>query len=108
MDLKLNQQATYWADAGSDEYGDRTFSSPALLNVRWEDRTDIVIMAQGEEISSKAVVFVSQAVDIGGYLALGNQTGSADPTDVEGAYIIRGYEALPDLDGEEFVRKAIL
>ena len=102
------QLATYWGAPTLDGYGTRTFSAPQTLYTRWEDRTDLLIQFEGEEIPSKARVFVLQDVEVGGYLALGDQTASASPIPVDSAHMIKVYDKTPSLDGSEFTRKVML
>lgn len=106
----LNQTATYWSAPVLDGFGTRTFAAPVLIKCRWEDRTNLRIYKNGEEINSRAVVYVGQEVQLGGYLVLGDHatTPVTDPQTLSAAYMIQDYKAVPSVDGKMFLRKAIL
>lgn len=101
------QTATYWAVTGNDGYGGKSFSSPASLEVRWEDIEEKYIDSHGEEFVSRSKIFVQQDVTIGSYLYLGTSAESS-PYDVSGAGEIKTFKKVPTLDADEYERKAIL
>lgn len=103
-----NQTVTYWAEAVLDGFGERTFSSPIALTGRWEARTDLKIDFEGEIKPSKAVAYLQQDVVLGGFLAEGDQTGTADPTTLDTAYIIKTFEKIRSISGNELIRKVML
>lgn len=94
----FKQTATYWAAPVQNGFGGYSFSAPVQFLVRWEERREQFINLQGKEEHSKAVVFVPQPVDEGGYLFLG-ESDAPDPTEVSGAYYIQGIRRTPDLRG---------
>lgn len=102
------QTATYWAAGALDGFGSRTFSAPVTISVRWEDKTDLNVGTVQEFKPSRARVFLQQAVTLGGYLALGDLTSTADPLAVSTAYRIEKYEESPGLSGVIELRKALL
>lgn len=93
---KLNQTVTYWNVNGTDRYGKPIFTAPATLSARWEDRTESVQGKGGDVIVSKARVYLSQAVNIDGYLFEGTSV-AADPTIVRGAAEIQALGSMPNL-----------
>ena len=113
----LNQTAVYWGTPTPDGYGGRTFVDPVELlpgsdnGVRWEERAEKFIDLNGEEAVSRAVIYVAQDCDIGGYLFLGDlddlSSGEeADPQTVADAWEIRGWSKIPTRDARGFLRKA--
>lgn len=102
----LTQTATYWAPEALDAYGRPSFASPVALDCRWEDTTELFRDAQGREVVSKANVWLSQDVALGGFLLLG-ESAEADPRSA-GAYEIRNFEKTPELGGTEYERVAWL
>lgn len=108
MEGEYKQQATYWAPSSMDGFGNRTFSSPVLINVRWEDRTDLNIGTTQEFKPSKAKVFLQQIALLGGYLALGDYTATANPTSLPNAHMIQQYAEIPALTGLDMLRKVVL
>jgi hypothetical protein len=101
------QEVTYWGSPVSDGLGGKTFASPVALKARWENKQEQFHMLTGELTVSNAVVYLQQAVALGGYLYLGTSV-AASPFDVEGAWPIRGYVEIPDLRVVSILRKAML
>lgn len=110
---KLKQTAVFWGNPQNDGAGGRTFDDPIELSVRWEQQQELFVDASGQESTSKAVVYVDQDVDIGGYLYLGDldelsSAEESDPLTVGEAYEIRSFKKLPDIKADRFLRKAWL
>lgn len=100
---------TYWAPTGKNLYGaQNAFVAPVTLAARWEDRQEKVVSAKGVEFVTTAVVFLPQHVDLGGYLAQGDQTSHADPSTLEGAHEIKKLSTIPDLRNVLTERRAYL
>lgn len=107
---KLKQTAIYWGSPVSDGQGGRTFDDPVEVSVRWEERQEKFISAAGQEAMSKAILYVEQDMDLGGYLFLGSLTDLAsdeetDPLIVDNAYAIQASEKTPNLKADVFLRK---
>ena len=102
------QSATYWAVSSRDGYGKPTYSAPVLLSVRWQESSERNIKFNEVLETSKAEIMLKQAVQLGGYLALGDFTATVDPTNVNSAYIIKLYEETPGVAGNYITRKAYL
>lgn len=100
------QILTYWA-ATPNGNGGYDFSAPVIMRGRWEDRADLVRTPSGDEIVSKAIVYVDCDVVIGGYLYLGD-TEDEDPAEVTGAYEIKQFHKIPGLRAVDYERKAIV
>lgn len=94
-----NQQITYWSPGEQSGFGGYTFSSPQLLLVRWEERTDKFLNSVGEEKIAKAIVYTPTECAVGGYVAKGDQTATSDPTTLSIAFEIQRADSIPDLRG---------
>lgn len=103
----LNQTLTYWSPATIDKYGDLSFNTPVSMNGRWENSVQLMVDSKGREFTSRAKVYLFSDVENEGYLFLGDSSG-ADPTAVEGAYLIRFFSKIPDIDAIDFERKAFV
>lgn len=107
----LPQKATYWAGQVPDGYGSSSWSTPVVLNVRWEDLTDEKLSAayqvEGELVVSRSMVWTEQALKEGGYLFLG-ETVEPDPTSLDKAFVIRSVAVIPSLRGGSFENVAYL
>ena len=103
-----NQRATYWAAGAMNGHGERTFASPVLLWVRWQDGLRLIRNSSNEEIPCEAIVWVQQVVTIGDYLALGDYTGTANPLAEALAFTVFQSEDCPSVNGQEIIRKRFL
>jgi hypothetical protein len=120
------QIAIYWGNPQNDGHGGYTYDDPIEIACRWEGITQIVSDKNGEEVTSRALVFVLQDVEEEGMLYLGSfddfytdsdswfdEDSSGDysiphPKTIEGAYIIKRFQKTPDIKGRTFLRKAYL
>lgn len=106
------QTLCYWGSPVPDGYGGSTFAGAVELSCRWEDKQELFVNPQGKEVLSQAVVYVSQDVDIGGYLYLGEESDldsdHTNPQIISGAREIRQFGKLPNLRATEYLRTAWL
>jgi hypothetical protein len=107
----LNQTAVYWGSPTPDGWGGTTFDSPVEMDCRWEEKQELFVDASGEQVLSHAVVYLSQDVDIGGYLYLGDMNdldSTPVPSENSDAYEIRSFRKTPNLKATVYERKAWL
>jgi hypothetical protein len=115
------QTAVYWAPLGEDGYGSKIFADPYEIACRWENKEQWIRLDDGNQISSRAIVYVLQVVETEGVLCLGtlddlnmddsNDSSAAwdNPLIIDGAYTIKKFEASPVLGSTtEFAYKAWL
>lgn len=102
----MRQDATYWAPPSRDGLGNKTFPAPVPLKVRWQQKRELITDGQGRQQVARAVVYVSQPVEVEGYLYLGESEAS-DPRE-QGAWEIRQTGASPNLRATEVLNKAWL
>lgn len=93
---RMKQTATYWGRPTDDGLGNKTFPAPETLGVRWEAKSELFRDSEANEVSSTAVVYVPKALEIEGYLYLG-ESAEADPRGVDGAHEIRQIGGTPNL-----------
>lgn len=104
------QKAVYWGTPVNTGSGYYTYDSPVEINVRWEDRQEKFTDQNGEEQLSRAVVFLSQDVDIQGQLSLMqliNLSSTERPEDNSG-WEIKAFRKIPDFKGQNYERKVWL
>ena len=108
----FKQTIVYWGNPQPDGFGGFSFDDPVEIKGRWEDRQELFIDAQGNEIRSQAVVYLAQDVDLGGYLYLGDlddfSSSAPEPTDSTKAKEIRALRKIPNLKCTAFLRKVWL
>lgn len=104
---RRDQTATYWGSPTADGSGGKSFDAPTTISVRWQDKSEWHTDEFGTQFLSNAEVYAEQDLDIGGYLYLGTSV-AADPTGVEGAFLIRNFVSVPSYRGNRSNRKAIL
>lgn len=98
---------TYWPPEGLDMYGHIQFGTPIKVMGRWEDRIVAAKTPQGEEFRSQAVVYLSEAVAVKGYLARGDHREIEDPT-LAAAMEVKSFSSIPDLRNLTQENKALL
>lgn len=106
----MRQRATYWSPDTTDRftaYGDPNFETPDRIDVRWEDRQELFINSEGDQMHSKAIVWSLDAIAVGGYLYRGESTTAA-PESVTGADQIRRVEITWDTKGRTALYKSFL
>ena len=114
MTRNCAQTAVYWGNPVNDGYGGFTFDTPIEVACRWEDRIGQFTARNGEQIYTKATVYVLQDVEEGGWVYLGTLADIATedtdkPKTIDTAYEIKRFDKLPGLGSTtEFVRKAYL
>lgn len=92
------QVATYWANPVPDGFGGHTYDAPRAIVCRWEERRERFTDQNGDEHTSKAVVYVREDLDLGGYLYLGEISDPDQlPELTTGAHRIQEVKRIPDL-----------
>ncbi len=106
----LHQDITYWAKTATlDNFGSPTFAAPVLIKGRWEDQNQLITAGDGEEVVSKALVFLVSDVKEGDYLMLRDfASGEVDPLVIDDADRVLAFRKTPDLRGTLFERVALL
>lgn len=119
------QNAIYWPPATVDAFGRPTYGAlveliliPGGVNyrVRWEDRIEDFMDAQGTSVKAQAVVYVPVLPGGGemayrGFLWLGGRAGltnEVNPTLNPGAYEVKRFDKLPNLKATEYLRTVYL
>lgn len=117
LDSLCVQKAVYWHPAVSDGRGGYTFENVDEINVRWEDKRQVIRTSDGVEFVSKAKILLHSStprIDNQGYLVLAaledlTQAQREDPKMVEGAFQPTFIERKPLFrSDDEFVRRVYL
>ena len=109
----LNQIAVYWGNPTPGGYGGHTFDDPIEISVRWEDRQELFIDAEGKEVRSQAVVTIDRDLVLGGYLALMtlsdlSSAEEGDPQGISDAKEIRAMRKIPNIKATAYRRRVWL
>jgi hypothetical protein len=113
----LKGKCTYWplasAESASgqdfDSYGQPQYGTPVELDCRWENKTVEFVAANGTQQLSKAVIYVSSDVVVGGVLLeseLADVSDQENPFNNEGACEIKGFDKMPNIRQTEYLRTA--
>lgn len=124
MDLledMLTHKVCYWAPKRASHSGQQLFEVVVELNARWEDRNEMFLDKMGNQQISRSRVYLNEDVEVLGVLwlssklasdpdgsAISELTNAFEPFENEGAFEIRKFDKIPDIDGEEYVRRALL
>ena len=104
----LRQEVTRWPTS-TTRFDGFTFSPPELQNGRWEEIGELFRSPSGEELVSRAVVYLTDDVNIGDFVALGDYTEVSNPTTLVGlAFRVRQFSKVPNIRNVEMERKAFL
>lgn len=107
----LKQTCVYWGSPTPSGYANQsTYADAVEISCRWSLKKELYRNQNGEEELSDALVTVSQDLDIGGFLYLGdlNDLDSSPEPMASGAFEIRAFEKIPSVDGTKFLRRAYL
>jgi len=118
----LRMDGVYWPPQGSDDNGQPVWGNPVALKVRWEASAVEFINPDGRAEMSKALVYVSADVEVGGVLWLAvtptvangappplqQIAPSKQPYDNPDAAEVRRFDKLPDLKCRRFLRTAYI
>lgn len=107
INRNLRQDITYWPPGSPDGFGGVSYGTPAARLGRWEDKSDLFIDTDGQEVRSIAIVYLKEDVSLQGYLFLGTSTAS-NPTLINRAFEIRAFSKIPNLQGKLFERMVTL
>lgn len=109
------QTAVYWANPTRDGRGNTTFDSPVDILVRWDDKTQVITDAQGNEKVSRAEILSNQEMAELEFLFLGSLSDFAsgadlsNPKTIVGAYHIITKTKVPaPRKTDDFVRTYFL
>jgi hypothetical protein len=114
MKRVFNQPVVYWGNPVSDGFNNFTYDPPVELLCRWEDTETLIRNKQGDDVISKAVVYLLQDVVLDGILLLGSLNDldsdmDSDPRNIANTYLILQFDKKPALGSTtEFQRKAYL
>lgn len=99
---------TYWPPAGWDGYGSKTYGAPITIGGRWENVSKLITDPQGQQVMTAAMVGVDQDVDVEGFLAQGDQTGTSEPAAATGAFRIVQFRSARSVARNRTYRVAAL
>jgi len=118
------ETAVYWGSPTENGEGGKTFAAPVELKppngVRWEETIQVTSDNKGNEVTSRAVIYLNQDVDEEGMIYLGtldslydiadSSAGAVDnPKAFANTWIIKRFVKTPALHSTTvFLRKAYL
>lgn len=111
--------AVYWPPGSEqsslgqdfDAYGRPLYADAVEISVRWVDKSVEFLGPDSRKEMSQAIVYTSIDVRTSGVLwqgTLATVSDLTDPKQNDDAWEIKRFDKTPDIDGEEFLRKAYL
>jgi hypothetical protein len=100
----LKQTATVYSRGAPDGMGGYSFSS-STVKCRWEDKQVLFLTNDGEESTSRAIIYVDTDISIGSMIILGEVTDATPP---KGSYEVLHFNKSPSVKGGQFERKVIV
>lgn len=109
----FHQDLVYWGTPENDGYGGFVFDDPVEIKGRCEYKVERVLLGNGEETVSQAIVYTDEILDEGGYLYLGTLDDSSlesapVPEDTANTMRILVRSQSPTLDGRGILYKYYL
>ena len=108
----LRQTVTYWEPGSADVFGNTSWAAGVEISARWEEKVEDVLNADGENVASRAVVYVDGTQDIGidGRMFLGTLSEltaeqRSDPDKVSNSYRIIMIQNSPGLRNRRSLKK---
>lgn len=108
----LRQTVVYWETDSTDVFGNTSWEAGIEIKARWEEQAEDVLNADGENVVSKAVVYVDGDQDIvmDGVMFLGVKSSLTtaqipDPDRVANAYRIIAVRNSPELRNRRSLKK---
>lgn len=114
INRRHEQTIVYWQETGRSGAGESTFAAPVEITGRWEDRQLNFTDNTGKESIASSVVFVDQDIKAGDWVLLGTIAGIAsseddtNPNKVTNAREIRGFNKIPNLKADKFLRMGFM
>ena len=104
------QKCVYWEPTGFKDDGEPEFGDPVELDCRWEDRSIVINLSEGQQYVSRSIVYTENRLVERGKLKLGKVEDLDDmaPENNEGVGEIRQVNSIPTLKADEFLNTAIL
>lgn len=100
----LKQDGTYWPPGVNDGFGGVSYGAAVAIKCRWQDVAELFRDAQGQEVTSSAVVYVDRTLALRGKLALGAISGAPPSSARE----IRQAGSSPSVDAQRALLKVWL
>lgn len=106
------QTAVLWSFQQEDGFGNSTFAEPVEIQVRWEEKHELLTDEEGKQFVSRAEIILPIDIKRLDYLYLGTLveiSSESDPKQVEGAHEVKTFTKVPMIKSTTvFVRKAYL
>jgi len=100
----MTQAATYWPPGSPDGFGGVGYGAAVAIRCRWQDKAELFRGADGQELTSSAVIYPDRPLARKGKIALGTVAGAPSA----GAREIRQISDSPDLRGTKTLHKVWL
>lgn len=102
-------KCVYWAPDASgetDRMGRRSYEDPVELDCRWDGRSELITLPNGEQYASKATVYTDIELALGGILWHGLLV--ARPDEPPSANVIQSTMTVPKMRNTEVLKAAYL
>lgn len=100
------QDATLWSLTGSTgATAEPVYAAPVAIKVRWEERSELFTNSTGEKEVAHDVVYLGVDIKTGDFLFLGTSVVAAP---IAAARLVKDFRKVPELNGQNFERRALL
>ena len=103
---KHPQMVTLWRYEGVDLNNVPSYYNVGTFNVRWEDRSELIVNNDGKQSMGRATIYFPEKVfEIGDYIVLGDIPDINPPSN---AYEIKNERSISNLSGTRYEYRALV
>lgn len=108
------ETAVLWNNPVDDGYGSFIFDAPIEIKCRWENKSEVMLGADGREFTCNSSLLVTQDVDLQGFMFRGTLADLAGedltkPQGIKNTYIINRFDKIPMVKSTtDFFRQVFL
>lgn len=77
--VTLDETMTFWTVSGKTGTGGKLFNDGVAVPAKHATRQELITTPEGKTVTSKRVYYSETALDVGGYVALGDFSGTSKP-----------------------------
>jgi len=96
----FNQAITLWSKSSRDVYGQLSYGSPQALLGRWQDKTELIIDADGQEVKARSIVYFvgNIAINTDDKILIGVSTNSTPTATANNVLAVEKMKSLDNVD----------
>jgi hypothetical protein len=96
----FNQAITLWSKSTRDVYGQLSYGSPQALLGRWQDKAELIIGADGQEVKARSIVYLSGniAINTDDKILIGTSVSATPTTTANNVLMVEKMKSIDNVD----------